>query len=566
MDFFNEIVNLINLEGITKEEIAQTLTVSTDTTKGDFCLPCFKFSKILKKSPQAIADSIKESIINSGKKLVFLNEIQSISGYLNFFIDRKVYATQILSTILSDPENYGRNTMGNGKTIVIDYSSVNIAKPFHIGHLSSTAIGSALYKIFNYLGYKVVGVNHLGDWGTQFGKLISAYKRWGNDEDIEKRKLTALVELYVRFHKEAEENPALDDEGRYWFKKIEQGDKEALAIFDKFKKITLSEVAKTYKRLNVTFDSFAGESFYIDKMQPVLDKLEEKNLLTESNNAKVVNLDKYNLPPCLIIKSDGTSLYTTRDLAAAFYRKKTYDFYKCLYVVAYQQNLHFEQLFKVLELMDCDWAKDMEHIAFGMVSLESGSIKTRKGNFILLEDVLDEAVKRTKQIIREKGTVLENEDEVAEAIGVGAVVFSVVSNSRIKDIVFSYDKILSFEGESGPYLQYTFARTNSVLNKGKYKNCDADFSLLIDDSSYSLIKTLNRFPAVIEESAKRREPYIITRFLLETAQEFNKFYIDNKIISEDESLTKARLSLTKAVSSTIKIGLSLLGIQCPEKM
>ena len=562
MDFFTEIVKLIDLKDITKEEIAQTLVVSADTSKGDFCLPCFRFAKKLRQVPQQIADSLRDSI----KKPDYVKDIQSVAGYLNFYIDRDVFARQILDEALSDPDNYGSSSAGKGKTIVIDYSSVNIAKPLHIGHLSSTAIGSALCKIFRKLGYKVVGVNHLGDWGTQFGKLISAYKRWGNDEDIKNRKLRALVDLYVRFHKEAEENPKLDDEGRAWFKKIENGDAEALEIFDKFKEITLSEVDKIYKRLGVTFDSYAGESFYIDKMQPVIDKLEEKKLLSDSEGAKVVNLDEFGLPPCLILKSDGASIYATRDLAAAFYRKNTYDFYKCLYVVAYQQNLHFQQIFKVLELMGCSWAKDMEHIAFGMVSLESGSIKTRKGNFIFLEDVLDEAVNRTREIIRSKGTKLDNEDEVAESIGVGAVVFSAVSNSRIKDIVFSYDKILSFEGESGPYLQYTFARTNSVLKKGEISDYKADYSLLTDETGYSLIKTVGRFPSVIMDSAERREPYILTRYLIDLAQEFNKFYIDNKILSEDKELTKARLALTKAVSCVIKNGLELLGIKAPEKM
>ena len=451
----------------------------------------------------------------------------------------------------------------NGKTVCIDYSSINIAKPFHIGHLLTTVIGGSLYRIYKFLGYKAIGINHLGDWGTQFGKLISAYKRWGNDADVEARGIHALLELYVKFHEEAEKDERLNDEGRAWFKKIESGDREALSIFERFKEVTLRDVKKIYDRLGIVFDSYNGESFYNDKLAAVVEELESKGLLTQSDGAKVVDLEKFNMPPCLILKSDGASLYATRDLAAAKYRKQTYNFDKNLYVVAYQQNLHFAQVFKVLELMGHEWAKDCVHVPFGMVSLENaGALSTRKGNVVFLKDVLDTAVEKTAKIIEEKNPALKDKERVADIVGVGAVVFGALSTARIKDMVFSYDKALNFDGETAPYIQYTHARCCSILAKGSRDFAsDIDCAGLCDDESYALIKLLSRFDETVEVAAQKYEPSIIARYLVDLAQAFNKFYISHKVVGD-----KARVALTYCVKNVLKNGLALILIGAPEAM
>ena len=452
----------------------------------------------------------------------------------------------------------------NGKTVCIDYSSINIAKPFHIGHLLTTVIGGSLYRIYKYLGYKTVGINHLGDWGTQFGKLIVAYKKWGNDEDIEKRTIKALLDLYVRFHKEAENDESLNEEGRYWFKQIEEGNEEALAIFEKFKTITLKEVNKVYDKLGIKFDSYAGESFYNDKMQPVIDELNAKNLLVESEGAKVVNLDEYNMAPCLILKKDGATLYATRDLAAAFYRKQTYDFDKCLYVVAYQQNLHFKQVFKVVELMGYDWAEKLVHVPFGMVSLEGMTLSTREGNVVFLEDVLNTSVEKVKAVMKEKNA--DEEDGVAEKVGVGAVIFYALSSARIKDLVFSYDKALSFEGETGPYLQYTHARCRSVIRKAGEVEGKFDLSALDSSSAYEVIKLLNEYDATVIEAGEKYELSIISHYLISLAKAYNKFYLENRIVVDDKDVTYTRVLFTKYVADALKNGLGLILIDAPNKM
>ena len=425
----------------------------------------------------------------------------------------------------------------------------------------TTVIGGSLYRIYKYLGYNVVGINHLGDWGTQFGKLIVAYLKWGKGEQT----MDSLLDLYVKFHREAETNDSLNDEARMWFKKIEDGDKQATELFAEFKRITLEEVDKVYKRLGITFDSYNGEAFYNDKMQPIIDALKQKNLLVESDGAMVVNLDEYGMPPCLILKSDGATLYATRDLAAAVYRKNTYDFYKNLYVVAYQQNLHFKQLFKVLELLGYDWAKDCVHVPFGMVSLEGvGAMSTREGKVVKLKDVLSEAVDKTKAIISQKNPELENKDETAEAIGVGAVVFGALINGRIKDVVFSVDKALNFDGETGPYLQYTHARCCSILSKGEAG--EADYSTLTDDETFELVRLLSRFDQTVTTAAERYEPSIISRYLIDLAQAFNKFYIGHRVICDDEKLQSSRLAITKAVRDALRNGMSLILLKAPEKM
>lgn len=563
MDYKSIIANLIEIEGISSAEIAALIVPPKDSKMGDFCLPCFRFSKALRKSPIAIAEELAASVTLPD----CFEKAEAVAGYLNFTLDKKAYNKRIIEKAVAEGKAYGDQNVGEGKNVCIDYSSVNVAKPLHIGHLSSTAIGAALYRIYKKLGYNAIGINHLGDWGTQFGKLIVAYKLWGNDEDIEKRGVTALVEIYVRYHKEAEEKPEMDDEARAWFKKIEDFDPEATRLFNWFKEITLKEVVKIYDRLGIKFDYYTGESFYNDKMQPVLDLLEKKGLLVESNGAKVVDLSAYNMPPCLLVRSDGATLYATRDLAAAYYRKATFDFYKCLYVVAYQQNLHFKQWFKVVELAGESWAKDLVHVNFGMVSLPDGAIKTRAGNYILLEDVLNKSVEKALQIITEKSPDLENKEEVAEQVGIGAVLFSVLYNSRIKDIVFSYDRVLNFDGETGPYVQYTHARCNSVLKKaGAYDGGEVDYSGISDEESSEVVKLIASFPEAVKAAAEKYEPCFVARHLVSLAQSYNRFYLANRIADAEPKIRNARVLLTTAVKNVLESGLALLGIAAPEKM
>ncbi len=560
MDYKKYIAEKLNIEGVSQEEVYSLIVLPPDTTLGDFALPCFKFAKIMRKAPQMIAENLK----NLYPTDEVISKVTAVNGYLNFTVNRGDLITNVIDKILSEGENYGASDLGKDKTVVIDYSSINIAKPFHIGHLSTTVIGGALYRIYKYLGYNVVGVNHLGDYGTQFGKLIYAYKRWGDKETVEKLRVKELMRLYVMYHDEAEKDPSLDDIARSYFKKIENGDKECIEIFNWFKELTLKDVKKVYDDLDIQFDSYNGESFYNDKMGSVIDELGEKGLLVESEGAKIVDLEKYDMPPCLILRSDGASLYATRDLAAAVYRKNTYDFYKCLYVVAYQQNLHFKQFFKVLDLMGKPWAKDMEHVAFGMVSLEDGTMSTRKGKVVFLEDVINKCVEKAYGIINEKNPDLENKEETAKAVGVGAVIFGALSSARIKDIVFSYDKVLNFDGETGPYVQYTYARCSSLLNKGGEIGSYGEVNLT--DIEYSLINELNKFPSVVKSSAEKNEPCFITRYAIDLASCFNKFYFDCKILGESDDVKNFRLTLTKCTKTVIKNALSLLGIKTPEKM
>lgn len=557
------IASLIKIDGVSEEEILSLISVPPTQDKGDFTLPCFRFAKALRKSPVVIAQELASAI--PANEVV--TKAEAVNGYLNFFVDKLGRAKEVLNSILKKGAEYGDSDEGKGKTVCLDYSSINIAKPFHIGHLFTTVLGGSLYKVYKKLGYNAVGINHLGDWGTQFGKLIVAYKKWCSAEELERRGMSVLVEIYVKYHAEAENHPEMDDEARAWFKKIEQGDPEALELFDRFKKITLDEVEKVYKRLNVTFDSYAGESFYNDKMGVVIDELKEKGLLKESDGAQIVDLSDYNMPPCLILKKDGSTLYATRDLAAAYYRKKTYDFYKCLYVVAYQQNLHFKQIFKVLELLGKPWAKDMEHVAFGMVSLEDGAMSTRKGRVAYLKDALDKAVEKSLEIITEKSPNLEDKEDVAEKVGVGAVIFSTLYNNRIKDMVFTYDKVLNFEGETGPYVQYTNARCLSVLNKvGRYDGAEADYSAIDDDESAYIITLLEKFTDVLRDVVSKNEPCILARYLVDLAQSYNKFYLVDKIAGEPVPVMTARAMLTEATHIVIEEGLRLLGIAAPKRM
>ena len=561
MDFKAHIAARVKAGELTQEEIYNMIALPPNTEMGDFALPCFRLAKTMRKSPAVIAQEIAESY----PKDDIVSDVSALNGYVNFKIDRVFWTKQTLERILSEGDRYGSSDEGKGKTVCIDYSSVNIAKPFHIGHLSTTVLGSSLYKLHKFLGYTPVGINHLGDYGTQFGKLISAYKRWGKKEDIEKGGLRALNALYVRFHEEAEKDPSLNDEARSFFKKIEDKDEESVALFNWFKELTLKDVSRIYELLDVHFDSWAGESFYNDKMQPVVDELREKGLLKESEGAQIVDLEAYGMPPCIILRSDGASLYATRDIAAAIYRKKTYDFYKCLYVVAYQQNLHFKQFFKVLELMGKEWAKDLVHVAYGMVSLEDGSMSTRKGKVVYLEDVIQKCVQKAHDIIAEKNPSLENKEEIARTVGVGAVIFGALYNNKIKDITFSYDKVLNFEGETSCYVQYTCARANSVLEKGGRGGTYSVGEVVPQE--FELVKKLADFPSTLHDALEKYEPCFVARYAVDLSQLFNKFYFDCSILNAgDENTRNFRLALTQATLVTLTNALRLLGIGVPEKM
>ena len=559
MDIKSLLVKNIRIEVVSEQELYALLKKS-DGVNADYALPCFKFAKVLGLPPQKIAERLAEETSKDG----IVSRAVAVNGYLNLFLDRIRVEKEVLSAVIGG--QLFDDKVGEGKTVCIDYSSINIAKPFHIGHLGTTAIGSALYKTYKALGYHVVGINHLGDWGTQFGKLIVAYKLWGDKEKIDKGGVRALQEIYVRFHQEEENNPDLTRQAREWFAKIEKGDETAMQLFEYFKAITLNEVKGVYKRLHVEFDSWNGESFYNDKMQPILDLLDEKGLTEISDGAKIVNLEKYNMPPCLLVKADGATLYATRDLAAAKYRHDTYNFDKCLYVVAYQQNLHFKQFFKVLELAGFDWADKLEHVAYGMVSLADGSMSTRKGNAVWLSDVMDKAVAKAGEIIAAKNPDLVDKAEVAEQVGVGAVIFSALANSRIKDIVFDYDRVLNFDGETAPYLQYTHARCCSIVSKAGALDFDkCDFSGLAGEESWEAVKLLNEFGDILLAVTEKNEPSLLSNYLLDLAKAFNRFYLVNRVIDEGK-VCQARLAVVNGIKSVLQKGLELLGIAAPEKM
>ena len=487
--------------------------------------------------------------------------------YVNFFVNKTQLAKTVINNVLTQKNDYGKSKIGEGKNIIVEFSSPNIAKPFHIGHIRTTVIGNAIYKLYASQGYNTIRINHLGDYGTQFGKLIVAFKKWGDKETVEKNPIKELLALYVKFHEVAKEQPELEEEARAWFVKLENGDEEAKELWTWFRDESLKEFDKVYKLMDIEFDSFAGESFYTDKMDAVIQELEEKHLLKESRGAKIVDLEEYGMPPALIQKNDGSTLYMTRDLAAAIYRKKTYDFDKCIYVVASQQNLHFQQWFKVIELMGYDWYDKLEHVNFGMVSLEDGTLSTRNGRVVFLEDVLNQAIQKTREIIESKNPDIENLDQTVKDVGVGAVIFQELSNSRIKDYVFSWDKTLSFDGETGPYVQYTHARCCSVLRKaGEEVTADINYDLLSDEDSSEVLKLIGDFNKNILVALRKSEPHIITRFVLDLAQAFNKFYHDNPILVDDAEVRKARLALVEATRQTIKNGLALLGMHAPERM
>ena len=565
MDFKVQIADILykQFNDLSREEIISMIEIPPSPDMGDYAFPCFRLAKFLRKAPPIIAEEAVAVI----ERPDFLKEIKSVSGYINFYIDKTKFASAIVSNVLKSKEKYGTSNEGEGKNIVIDYSAPNIAKPFHVGHLRSTVIGGSIYRIYKHLGYNCIGVNHLGDWGTQFGKLIVAYKKWGSKEAVEQGGIKELMRIYVLFHEEAEKDPSLEDEARSWFTKMERGDEEALALWNWFKDISLEEFKKVYKLLGFEFDSYAGESFYNDKMDAIIEELDSKGLLKESDGAKIVDLEDVNMPPCLITKRDGSTLYATRDITAAIYRKNTYDFEKCIYVTALAQNLHFAQWFEVIKKMGYDWHDKLVHVPFGLVSMETGKLSTRKGNVVLLEELLKEAIDKTNQIINEKNPDLEDKEAVAEQVGIGAVVFNDLSNNRIKDVVFSWDKVLNFDGETGPYVQYTHARACSVLRKANMDIEESiDYNVLTDPSSIEVIRLIGQFPERIKEAAEKLEPSFIARYIVDLAQAFNKFYHDNPILVEDEAVKKARLSLVYSVKTVLSSGLYLLGIKSPEKM
>lgn len=561
------------IEAVAKElpevalaDIAGAVEIPKDKAMGDFAFPCFRFAKALQKKPMEIAADLVEKL--SANEL--FAKVQAVGPYLNMFVNPTWFAGHILGLYEEAEEKgveYGSSDMGCGKNVVMDYSSINVAKPFHIGHLRTTVIGNSICRTLKFLGYNVISMNYLGDWGTQFGKMVTAYRKWGNEE-IEKKGVRGLLELYVKFHAEAEKDPALEEEARATFVSLEQGDPEAIALWKRFVEISLNEVSRVYDMLDVKFDSYLGESYFYDKTGPVVAELKEKGLLQESEGAQIVDLTDDNMPPCLILKSDGSTLYATRDIASAFYRKEKYDFEKALYITGREQQLHFAQWFKVVEKMGYDWAKGLYHIPYGLVSLGGEKLSTREGKVIFLEDLLKEAVVKTKEIMKEKNPDLEDMDRVAEEVGVGAVVFHDLFNNRIKEVDFNWDAVLNFEGETGPYVQYSFARASSVLRKAGWngKLAEAKPEDLTDEYAQELLHLLEDFPARVKEAADKFEPYVITRFCVALATSFNKFYHENKILTAEGSQKDSRLALTAIVAKTLKTALYLIGVKAPERM
>ena len=556
------------LPDLEVEQIAAGIEIPKEKTMGDFAFPCFRLAKTLRKAPNLIAQDVAAKLADSE----IMEKVEAVGPYVNMFLNKTWRAQFILGQVdqaEKEGRAYGSSDMGEGKTVVMDYSSINVAKPFHIGHLRTTVIGNSISRILQFLGYKTVSINHLGDWGTQFGKMVVAYRKWGNPEEVETKGVRGLLELYVKFHEEAEKDPQLDEEARATFTLMEQGDEEALALWKLFVDISLKEVSRVYDMLDVKFDSYLGESFFFSRTDELISILKEKNLLQESEGAQIVDLTEENMPPCIILKKDGSTLYATRDIAAAMYRKETYDFDKCLYITGMEQILHFSQWFKVCEKIGFPWSKDLVHIPYGLVSLEGGKLSTRGGNVIFLEDLLKEAIQKTKEIMMEKNPDLENMDEVAEQVGVGAVVFHDLFNNRIKDVTFSWDQVLNFDGETGPYVQYTFARASSILRKAQWNpenQEEIDMSLLTDEYSQEILKLIESFPKRVEEACQKWEPYMITRYTVALATAFNKFYHENSIMTAEENVKKARLKLTYVVTRIIKQGLYLIGVQAPEKM
>lgn len=558
-----KIANAINLD---KNEIKQYIEIPPQSDMGDFAFPCFKLAKTLRKSPVQIADDIKEKISEDE----YIKKIETKSGYLNFYINNTKLVEEVLEEINNHENDFGKSNEGTGKTVLIDYSAPNIAKPFHVGHLRTTLIGNALYKIYKYLGYNTIGINHLGDYGTQFGKMIEAYKMWGSEYDLSEDAINKMVDMYVRINNLCKEDEAVLERCRENFKLLEEGDKYCTELWEHFKEISLKEFDKIYDILGVKFDSLNGEAFYADKTDEVVEMLKEKGKLTESEGAEIVDLTDEGIEtPCIIKKANGSTIYATRDLAAILYRARTYDFDKCLYVVAYEQNLHFKQIFAVAKyLVDEKYVKGLKHVSYGMVQLPTGKMSTRLGNVVKIEDLITETIEKAKEIIATKNPELENKDEVAKKVGIAAIIFNTLSTTNNKDQIFDWNTALNFQGETGPYIQYTYVRTKSVLEKvGKIPTVsEVDFSTLTDDSSIKVLKSLYAFKETLEMTVEKNEPAILARYLIEVSQNYSNFYNDNKVLVEDENVKNSRAYLTYAVGIVLKTGASLLGIQMPDKM
>lgn len=553
------------IPSVAAEEVSKLMEVPPEETMGDFALPCFSFARLLHKSPVIIAKELQEALKDK-REALGIERMEVVSGYLNIFMDRSKYAEYWVKKI--GEKDFDIKKPGTGRTVCMDYSSPNIAKNFHVGHLRTTIIGNSIYKIYDKLGYKVVRINHLGDWGTQFGKLIVAYKKWSSRAEVEEKGIEELLRIYIKFSNEVKENPELMTEARQWFIKMEQEDEEALAIWNWFKDISLIEFERIYKLLDVAFDSYTGESFYRSRVPALVETLKEKNLLVESEGARVIDLSAYDMPPCLITKSDGGSIYHSRDIAAVLYRKEKYNFYKCLYVTGSEQSLHFKQVFKAVNLMGYNWTDNLVHIPYGLVRLNGAKLATRDGNIIYAEDLLKEAIERAKELIEKKNPDLPDIDETARKVGVGAVIFHDLFNQRIKDIDFSWNEVMNFDGATGPYVQYTYARAKSILSRNQtaYQEGFIDYGKLTDLVSYGVIKALSGYEEAINMAVDRYEPSIVARYVIYLASAFNKFYNQCSILSAPEDEKKARLLLVDLVQRVIKDCSGLLGIQCPEKM
>ena len=554
-----------NIEEVEIESIINLIEVPKDTQNGDYSFPCFSLAKVFKKSPQIIAEELKEKI-ELGKEII---KIDVVNGYLNFYINKSILAKEVTEKIYHEKENYGNSDIGKGKNVVIDYSAPNIAKPFHIGHLRSTVIGGSLYKVYKTLGYNVIGVNHVGDYGTQFGKLIEGYKRWGNEYDIDNNPIEELTKIYIRINDLCKEDESVLNECRNNFKKLEDKDPYCVELWKKFRKVSLQEFQKVYDMLGIEFDSWDGEAFYTDKMDEVIKKLEKTGKLVESEGAKIIDLEEKNMAPCIIEKTNGSTTYATRDLAAILYRARTYDFDKDIYVVSYEQILHFKQVFETAKLLGLDekYTKGLIHVPFGMVQLQTGKMSTRQGNMIKLEDLLNEAINKVKSIIEQKNPNLEEKEEVAKKVGIGAVIYNDLYNSRIKDEIFNWDIMLNFNGETGPYLQYIYVRTNSVLEKANYipdiNNIDIN---IIKDEASEILKILYNFNEILNSVVDKNEPSILARYLMNLAQQYSSFYNEYKILDDNTQIRNARLAITYMVGIVLKKGANLLGMNMPNKM
>lgn len=563
---------------LTAEQVEEILEIPPEENMGDFAFPCFSLAKILRKNPAVIAGELQESLYPYLQELG-IEKVEAVGGYCNFYMSRAAYVESIFKDVTT--ADYGVKKIGNGKTVCMDYSSPNIAKNFHVGHLRTTVIGNSLYKIFHKLGYHVVRINHLGDWGTQFGKLIVAYKKWSSKSAVESEGIGELLRIYVKFEKESKDDDTLLEEARKWFVKMEQNDEEALGYWEWFKEISMVEFERIYELLGMEFDSYLGESFYRDKVPALVEELSKKELLTESQGARIIDLSAYDMAPCLITKSDGGSIYHSRDIAAILYRKEMYHFEKCIYVTGLEQSLHFKQIFKAVELMGYDWTEGLVHVPYGLVSLAGAKLSTRAGNIIYAEELLHEAIERASEAIAAKNPGLKNKETTAKKVGVGAVIFHDLYNQRIKNIDFSWEEVLGFEGTTGPYVQYTYARAKSILRKnGEATNTQKEkeneillktefekwSKLLTDDASYALVKVIGEYQEAINKAAQRYEPSVVARYAVSLATAFNKFYHDCPILQAAEEVKQARLLLVDLVQQILADACSLLGIECPEEM